>query len=386
MSIDVRSIEEQGLKHWNIKNDELAGRLGAERFNGSIVKYNDKILLAYRTYSQLHGRSNVAITELDEDYKVLSNKELFLYSTNNDPILEDARLFIHKGRLHISYVDLCYTGPRWIAIMRVARLHDNYDIDHVIPVTFGQNGKGTEKNWNFFSHEDRLLFVYDSNAHHVIEVHDKTGIKCGEWGDKGIYWPYGHVRGGTPPVKHTDDEYLSFFHSSDYKAWQGRRYSMTPYTFQAEPPFNMIRCGREPILWGSLDNGFCNSGNGQCIFPMGVLTFDDHYHVSCGINDSHNTIVEISKESVDAIMDPVDLLRISKVRFFYTEKAAGAPEDGRHWEILKSSGKGMIGIFHTSNIIAITGLLMNNRVKEITEERFNELLNAKKKKEKQIVR
>ena len=385
MGIDTRPIEEQGYKLHKIDNDKLAGRRGSERFNGSIIEFKGKILLAYRCYSGNHGRSIIGVSELDEEYRVKSNKELTLYSKTPEPIFEDPRLFVHKDQLHLSYIDLIYSGPRWLAVVRLCRLNDDLSLDHVIPVEFGNNGKGTEKNWNFFSHDDSLYFIYDTTNHHVIKVHDKTGKKIEEFGDRELFWPYGYVRGGTPPVKISDDEYLSFFHSSDYKAWLGRKYSFTPYTFSAKEPFHMKLIGKGPIIWGTQENGYCGSGNSQCVFPMGVLVRDDKYIVSLGINDTYTGIIEFEKDQVHDILINAEDYRISRTRYFYSEKAYRSPESGRSWEVIKSSGKGMIGVFATANIQAIAGLLIHNRIDEIDEKRYQELLDSRSKRGKQQI-
>ena len=265
-------IEKQGYSCLRIPNNILAGK-DAPRFNGSIIDFNGSILFAYRCYSTKHGRSCIGLTRFNKPsfiaavkacdpnlLKVEDSREMNLYAKcRNTSILEDPRLCEHNGSLYISYVELL-TGKGWHPSIRCCKLTEDLKVEHVIPMDHGQNERGIEKNWVFFSHMEKLHFIYDVHIHNVFQVNDKTGLEENQHHSKYIHWIWGWMRGGATPIRINEDEYMSFMHSSDYQAWKGRKYSMTPYCFSAKAPHEITRLWDEPVLLGTGDEYFCGAG------------------------------------------------------------------------------------------------------------------------------
>ena len=382
----VPTIAEQGFHNVQIPNHKLMGAGEDEtdaKFNGSLINYKGRLLFAYRGYHEDHGRRCVFLCELDKDYNVLWCKHMKLYSSFPKPDQEDCRLWVHKDRLWISYCDVAHVYPHWTCKIQVCRLTDDtLEVDQVIPIIKHGNNKkrdaGVEKNWIFFSHEDQLYCIYSTGDHHILKLNDKTGTIEAQWTNDSIWWPYGHIRGGTPPVRF-GDHYLAFFHGSDYKAWLGRRYFLAPYMFEAKPPFKITHFADKPMVYGSRHEPYCGAGSAQCVFPMGIEVCPKEaiFKVSAGLNDTCNTIIDIPVEDVKDALSPADNFHDSKTFYFFSEKATQIPSpDGhnRFWTVFRSTAQGRWGVFKTDNPMVICELINRPYTRQIPLDHYDALI------------
>jgi predicted GH43/DUF377 family glycosyl hydrolase len=293
-----QTVNKQGFKFTDIDNDLLGGI--SEKFNGALLEYKGDILLAYRSYSVKDGRMRIHISKLNKDLTVntsFSPVELVLYSKYGSQLFEDPRLFIHKDKLHCSYVNVIPNNRGgWATVIIVARLNDDLSLDHIIwSKNIGHNLNGTEKNWIYFSNGDNLYLIYDQSCNHTFQVNENTGKVIREFQNSSkVQIIDGYIRGGTSPIIH-NGKYITFYHGSDHRAWLGRTYYMGIIEFEAVPPFRITRACR-PFLFGSNENGYCGSGSSYCVFPAGVIANDSEFLVSAGINDTYNTIIHIPNQ------------------------------------------------------------------------------------------
>ena len=125
---------------------------------------------------------------------------------------------------------------------------------------YGQNdGEHMEKNWTFFEHGDQLYFIYQCSPKQVIVRW--SGKLEGEHITEGPRWPYGQIKGGTPPIPY-EGKLLRFFHSTlDNEVDLSLRcYYIGACLMNPEPPFEVVAVSRKPIIYGSTADNLTAQG------------------------------------------------------------------------------------------------------------------------------
>lgn len=223
----------------------LSTNLSGYAFNASIIRWQGKLLLAYR--DGWRG-SNIHIAELDDSFNVIGTRfvdGLFRREANYGR--EDPRLFVHNNQLHLAYTGV--HGERHSSIWTYqcyARLSN----DLTAEATFSPQIRGSrhwEKNWGFFSHDNQLYAVYTIAPDHlVLRITEDGTASVAYEVTTGLTWNGGILRGGSPPVR-VGDEYWCFMHDR-IEAHGLFIYRTGLYTFNAAPPFAPRRYIPEPIL------------------------------------------------------------------------------------------------------------------------------------------
>lgn len=309
----VGRIDEQGYKITRIDNEDLYGH--GPKWNASIIDHNGKRLLSYRQYDpRLRiGEGNgmtICISELNK--KNLPTGKywpLDLHGIGQYQIFEDARLFHFQGDLWLSYTEVVFLDPsRSMKKVESIAQHacklegETFKCSNRITLDYGLNTErfGWEKNWCWFEWEGRLFMVYDPRFNTVLEVCPHSGTIKKEWKHEDLKWPYGHFRGGTPPVLHKG-EFISFWHGSTDDPLLYRRYYIGAYTFEAKPPFRPLRVSKTPIIYGSSNEWYCGAGNKMCIFPMGKRRIANGWQIAAGINDSFCGVINVPDASLNLV-------------------------------------------------------------------------------------
>ena len=168
---------------------------------------------------------------------------------------------------------------------------------------FNENPK-RQKNWAPFDFKGQVMLNYAVTPHSVIHPQLR-----GIYHTKAFNWAMGTPHGGTPPIK-VGEEYFSFFHSrfkhpkikAIERNYNGVSYCMGAYAFDCEPPFNVTRHTRYPILWADLNLPLFVV---SCVFPAGAMYNEqaNTWTVSYGNNDvccrlltiSHDKLIESMK-------------------------------------------------------------------------------------------
>src|SRR5262245_46044518 len=91
------------------------------QFNNSLIRYQGRLLMAYRVH--WHD-ARLALCELDESLRPLRNWWLGL---ENGHAQEDPRLFIYKGRLHVSFTAVYSKPGKFWTDVCYARLAESAD-------------------------------------------------------------------------------------------------------------------------------------------------------------------------------------------------------------------------------------------------------------------
>lgn len=376
----IETFAGQGLPNTKVGNNELYGR--HVKFNGALHLWGDKKLMGYRMYDPGHGSTAIAISEIGDNWQPTGqHTAVKLPRPKGKERHEDQRFFEHKGRLWMSCSEIYEAGNGWQCSQRLYRLDDNLQQDFSLDIHLGRNFKGTEKNWTFISYKDRLFVIYDIQNQHVCEVNDQTGAIIKEWKGLHYHWPLGHMRGGSTPLRVSieggKDGWLCFLHSATAHAWALRRYSMSAAILALEPPFYPTWLSKDPLCYGSREEEYCGSGNGQCVFPCGAILGQDQWHVSAGVNDTFNTIFHLDPVKVIEGLVPADYFLTSRKKHYLSRKPRmvnfiAAPE--WPWQQIYSGAHGSIGLLATDDPFAQKELDSDKDVATIPASEFNELL------------
>jgi predicted GH43/DUF377 family glycosyl hydrolase len=265
-----------------------------------MVEFKGRIIFVYRMEGQpFCSYTKIGICYLDESLQPVkeSNKVLNLHSLlkgySKGYHVEDPRLFIHQDELFISYTD----GYQ----MLQAKINpETFEVSESFYIK-KPSVRRTEKNWTFFSHQGKIMSVYQVSPHIVYEMDGANWyLKHSEKFETN--WPYGEPRGGTSPVL-TDEGYLSFFHSS-IETKQGRQYYIGAYLFEATSPFTPIAISKLPIIGGQIIPKSIPRLNTSVwvVFPGGVIRTETGWKIAYGSNDLECRILEVTDEYLNENM------------------------------------------------------------------------------------
>jgi predicted GH43/DUF377 family glycosyl hydrolase len=280
-------------------------------FNPGLIRHQGSDWLIVRKCEVVDwhriGQNSLVAFRLDEDH---TPKEFININLENRNYVnqhwEDPRIVAISGKIVLSctsfqiFRNLNYTGSH----QQVAFLNDSFQPEEVWDPIFGHNGGSlmmntdSEKNWIFFEHDHEMMMIYMTEPHQVIRWKNQQVVD--QWKTSAFGWKWGHMRGGSPPIR-IGDEYVCFFHSHTPIEPKWRRYHMGAYAFEAKPPFKMTRMTRKPLLSGS-ENDPRSDPSQHAVFPCGAILDSKKYVVSMGINDYTSAWIEIPVKDLDSLM------------------------------------------------------------------------------------
>ena len=181
-------------------------------------------------------------------------KTVFFHTSH--AICEDPRCFQFQDQLFLAYSHVIQWSP-YTTYEAMARVSG----DHLVDVMHLQyHPSRIEKNWVPFTYNDPiygpdLYFIYSANPFKILRLArsmDGTIEQPGNesFSQEPLVWEtkWGKISGGTPGRLISQDEYLSFFHSS-FKADGIKWYVIGAYTFENKPPFRIKRISKYPLVW-----------------------------------------------------------------------------------------------------------------------------------------
>lgn len=289
-------------------------------YNASILEFEGRRLMAYRSHRMDQGgRCGIVVCELDAKWQASRNTWLNLPEQVASVMVhhEDPRLFVFKGRLHVAFTETQFHGAvrPYTCVMKYARLAERetrknrktskaWEVERTFWPRYGKNDSShQEKNWQFFeAQKGRLHVIYQAEPHTVVELGgDGETVVNLTTAPAGVKWPWGTMRGGTPPIKLKDGNWLTVFHSATAYpiAPYWRRYYAGAYVFEGKAPYRITAISQRPILAGSEHDGHAHdprnieSWKPFVVFPSGIIAgATGGWHVSYGINDYLTVIAE----------------------------------------------------------------------------------------------
>jgi len=272
-------------------------------FNCSILVYEGKTLLAYR---KSWSKAEVWLAELDSSFNAISNVKLDIPRTKFNQIgSEDPRLFVHNGKLFVSYTGYSSYPRKSLAHMMYSLITpEGKVISTFLPYLSVRNE--WEKNWAYFSHANTLFAVHSLNPYTVLEVQDEYA-----W----IHFisdpvfpvslqDIGSARGGSSPYLYQTPngqyEWYCFTHNlfmieNDF--W----YGMSCYTFENKPPFKPVRYLPGHMLLATPKDR-PGLSTPHVIFPCGAYVQDGKWTISYGYYDVYCEVAQFDVKELDSKM------------------------------------------------------------------------------------
>jgi predicted GH43/DUF377 family glycosyl hydrolase len=363
-------------------------------WNPGLLRYKGRLWMSVRYHLGREHASRCAVCMVPLDKTTLQptapSQHLNLPALVGDEHFEDARLFMFNGAPHISYTQMTgyKPGVNYTCTMRYARLKLNgnrWIIDEVFWPKYGaNNGLGKEKNWAFFEHAGALHAVYqDHPSRKIIRIDGERIVD--EYESEPASWPWGVVRGGSPPIPFGEGKMLAIFHSSIATEEPPHfvRYYGAAYVFEAKPPFRLLAVSAKPIMAGSEADGhgfdprYAEGWKPWVVFPCGLVPDGDNWLTSIGVNDWQCAVGKITPQQLNLISpDRSD----APIRYFTTPNGTlpaklVSPEGHAtylQWEIPSPNMRGMAptGYFATVDGREAEALESTPRCEEITEQQY----------------
>lgn len=274
-------------------------RLGPQgMFNGCLHQSNEGPLLSCRTQG---FPSRTSLYRPDVDLLFADPKEVLLPPSFKFCSVEDMRIFGHNGCTLASFTVAGQTDKGWQGQLVLAEIAEDLSLKwiHQIP---SPKGLILEKNWSFFSCDDKLFTVYYPAPHEVYEIEfvdsKPQTTSCWEatnWKTAGFME---NARGGAPPVR-VGDEFYHFYHTQ-HRAGRGTAYQTSLYTFEACPPWNIKRIIKGPLL-----NLVPSKRPCDVIFVMGANRNGDRWTLSCGLMDQETVGISLDFSDVERCLETV---------------------------------------------------------------------------------
>lgn len=286
-------------------------------WNCGLIRYKEKLWMAYRYHvKEAAGRCATAIVELNQKtFQPMGvSQHLALSGPTGTEHHEDARLFIFRGEVHLSYTEMrgYKPGVDYTCVMRYAKLKLRGNrwlvVDVFQPRWSSNDGRAKEKNWVFFECDEQLHAVYSGSPQHVVVRLDGERVEE-RFMSEGPRWSWGSVRGGTPPIRMPDGTFLSVFHSSLPTEVPPHfvRYYGAAYTFEGKAPFTPLKISARPVMSGSEEDGhqvdprYVEGWKPYVVFPCGLVDNGSEYLVSFGVNDWQCAVGKVKLEQFQLI-------------------------------------------------------------------------------------
>lgn len=284
-------VETIPLERWKMK---------ANGYNPSIVDFGSSMLMVYR-YHEGSLATKFAIAQVTDDGEVLKTWELPIYGADS---AEDPKWFMQGKLLCLSWVQSKYPSEL-TSIVKHGAYSETFIAKIVQPAIGKNDWTGVEKNWVFWSQDDSLYCLYQCQpTHKVFQLEDTDPVATFETSNP--VWPYGNIRGGTPPVEY-EGKWLRFFHSqhANEPSLPKHRYFVGAYLMEPKPPFTVLAVSKRPVLYASEIDDFspeqrkaCTHFKPNVAFPGGVVVRNGYWLLGLGVNDCECVIAKIKPENL----------------------------------------------------------------------------------------
>lgn len=293
VTANVTGVTSSVTETIRLDHTNLSPEIPEYRFNPSIIESGEGYLFTYRNGWK---GSNIYGVRLDQQFKPVSESKLLDLNRNGSGYgREDSRLFRLNGKLHIMYIGVIGRyGPTNVLFARLNE--ETLEVeDKFFPRGFPR--QSWEKNWQLFDYQGIAHAVYTINPHKILRIEGNNAQFVYETSFKGS-WSGGYMRGGASPVLH-NGEWWCFFHGK----WDRMRarlphqpttdsmrhvYNFGVYTFNPEPPFQILRYSPHPLEVAEVDmhdGNYCD-----CVFPGGAIFKNGQWIVAHGVNDRRSEI------------------------------------------------------------------------------------------------
>lgn len=259
-------------------NIEITGRNG---YNMTSLQWNGQRIGVYRWHPKADSwRTELAAWTGSKTVRVSPPKGFEPQS------IEDGRLFLYNGKLHLSYTVANQKG----CVVQYGELDTTSEPWRIVnffqPKYPGNDFTTLVKNWSFWESGGKLYAAYQRSPEQIVLQLDGEKV-MNEFKTQAPAWAWGQIRGGTSPIEHNGLN-LQFFHSStrNNKSPWGFCYYMGALLMEKEPPFSIVSVSRAPILAGTERYFAAPRWKPRVVFPMGAIKDGEKFVVSMGVNDA----------------------------------------------------------------------------------------------------
>lgn len=297
-----------------------------DAFNPSIIRFQDKLLMTFRIIPNPYFtfNSQIGIVILDDNFDPINTPQILDTQDKRSLVpsrAEDARLIAINNHLYMVYSDnkddyITRAGFR-VYVSELEFDGEFFHITHTDCLKDFENASPylREKNWVPFDYYGTMLMAYSLTPHLIFRpIMGSETCTTVSTSKSEINWKYGELRGGTPAIL-DGNQYISFFHSSiDMLTDHSNKrcishYFMGAYTFSSEPPFQITKISKEPIVGEGFYKGEYYKPywkSVRCVFPCGLLVEDPYIYVSYGRQDHEIWIVKMDKQALLESLESVE--------------------------------------------------------------------------------
>lgn len=170
-----------------------------------------------------------------------------------------------------------------------------------------------EKNWvPFIIAEGQIALIYSHAPWTVLILDPGTPTSAPSfvtaYRDMELGWPYGEIRGGTPPIRYNNESLITFFHSAQVVGSRNV-YMVGACIFADTAPFTPQLITLEPLLiapYRSLAMRFGWNVLASVLFPLGAVRGEGDFKLLCGIDDGEIGSFAISESILNSRLTPVN--------------------------------------------------------------------------------
>ena len=278
-----RSYESHGrliiLKHSNLPfgisfNASLIVKHANGNFSNTIVHHTDKV---YMLFNNLLFTRKFACQLDYHTYDIQDCQWLRLHLH-----LHDGRMFNVNGSLYISFTNIDENLVQKQSIYDVGK-----NVVYLPKFNYNHGKFLKEKNWQFFTQNQRVYMIYTINPFAVYEI-NKTNFEVIRQVKNESLDTKEKLRCSVPPV-FVNDRYYMVIHSKQYMI----------YVMTFDTHFNVIAVSSNPLC--DNDDGLCKY---SIYFPCGMIfdTNTNTFLISMGINDMTIGLMKFSKKEIDDIL------------------------------------------------------------------------------------
>jgi predicted GH43/DUF377 family glycosyl hydrolase len=275
-------------------------------FNPSIALWQGRLVLATR---DSWGHSKVGIWHLDNKRSDWTGDWIATpvgsYESAHPlaPRLEDPRLFVatnpetRQKQLHAAFNLPDGYPPKKVRVGYCRFTPELTGIEHT-EVFESPYGNAYEKNWMFWEDGEGLNFGYAFHPEHIV-FGQHTNWKT----PNPLPWSAGIIRGGASPVLH-DGVYYHFFHGV-LKSLRGARYTLGCQTFEAKPPYRILKQTPRPLVWPDEPDYGEVTVKRYVVFVGGAVPHAGAWYLVAGVDDTNCRMIRIPFEDVEKSLSDV---------------------------------------------------------------------------------
>lgn len=275
-----------------IKTQQIDG------YNPCIIRHDGNIFQCWRHHPEASWRTGLKMFDGETTTPILPPERFSAYS------IEDGRLFIYKGKLHISYTVARSSGNMAVCVTQYGRLEKTaggtWQVMDMCQPKYGKNDfTALEKNWSFWEYDGLLYCAYQRAPEQIVlQLDGERVVK--EYRTQSPTCAFGQPRGGTFPLPYKDG-WIQFFHTNQVNkaSPQWWNYSMGALLMDSKPPFQIKAFSKLPILAGDEKHRPAPFYKPKVTIPYGAVSYGDYWGVSVGLNDSACALAEVNPEHLN---------------------------------------------------------------------------------------